>query len=169
MALTKEQAISILIFAAERRMNNELRYEKADFFRDEIISNIKYGFRENDLAKYVLVEITNGFYLGEVRNGMLNGFGVCLWYEDSGCHDFYLGYWKDGEMDGEDCIYCMKNAQSYYGGFVNGKFQGEECCFIDNSGLFFRAEFQQDNIVRVKYSNSGFTYGGKHYKGTSGW
>ena len=160
MELTKDRAVGMIFYAAEQRMKNELRF--ADFIQNELETYLKYSFNNDDLEKYDLIEFSNGFYLGNTSHGTLNGFGVRLYYVEGYNHNFYIGYWKDGEEHGEGGISCEKDTKTYFGGFANGKYEGDGH-IVKNSGLLFWAVFQQGEIVKVKQTTSGFSYGGQEY------
>lgn len=161
MTLSIEHALSMIHCAAEQRIKNELRF--ADFIKSEFQDSMQHYLSNDYLPNYELVEFENGFYLGEMQNGKRNGFGIRLWYKDGGHHNFYMGYWNDGHEHGDDGIYCMENAKTYFGGFVNGNFEGKDGYIVDNSGLLIRAEFQQGEIIKVKNNNASFTYNGKNF------
>jgi TonB family protein len=129
---------------------------------------LKYGLGIEDsekIARYELIEYSNGFYLGQIKNGKRDGYGTYLWYateDDDIC--FYSGYWKDGDFNG-DGFWCKSNSQSYCGSFENGKCEGL-CHFCNLGQLVFSAEFKNGEIIRVTEARNGFTFNGKHYDST---
>lgn len=87
---------------------------------------------------------TNGDkYVGEVKNGVREGYGTyyyhngdkyegmwvgnkkhgtgTLYYKDG---NLYVGHWKNSEKEGIGCLY-MKNGDKYHGEFKNGKKNGK--------------------------------------------
>lgn len=161
MALIIERALGMINYAVGQRAKNELRF--SDFIQNELQDCMQYYLSNDNLSNLELVEFENGFYLGEMQNGRRNGFGIQLWYKDGGYHNFYMGHWSDDYKHGDDGFYCMDNAKTYFGGFVNGNFEGEDGYIVDNSGLLIHAVFQQGEIVKVKDNNSSFTYNGKSF------
>ncbi len=94
--------------------------------------------------EYGKIEFSQGFYHGEIKNGMANGMGRV--YFNNG--DIYIGEMKDNCMTG---IGAMSTAKYItVGGFVNGKRQGH-CCTI-----YFGDDGWNDNR-RTKYYVGNYT------------
>lgn len=163
--MTKESALNRIIADIEDRF--ELRY--SEYVQYHLKSSIKCYLNSKEIAEYDLTEFNNGFYLGKWRNGKRNGFGVQYWYHcdgDSSDSSFYIGYWQDDQKYDEEGVFCYSNSQIYCGGFVNDKKEGEG--HLVRARLDIVADFKNDNIVKVIYSENDFTYNGRHFKNTIG-
>lgn len=162
--MDKSLAVRQIYAVADWRIRNQLR--NSEFMQEELRSALDYYFSEEKVSQYYLQEYSNGFYLGEIWNNERQGYGAYLWYNESPPNSVYIGYWEHGNKNGEG-FYLMTSGMCYYGEFVNDKFQGEHSHVVGSSGIEFEAEFYNDDIIKVLYSNGGFTYNGKSYGGGS--
>ena len=111
--MTKKDAVKTIIYAANERMEGELKY--SEYMQHELNTELKYGLGIEDaekIAGYELVDYSNGFYLGQIKDGKRDGYGTYLWYateDEDIC--FYSGYWKDGDFNG-DGFWGQSNSQS---------------------------------------------------------
>lgn len=153
-----------LITAAKDRRVFELRHSnemwsKLEWYINNILASEK-------IENYELLIYSDGFYLGETRNGMRNGYGAYLWWIEDENNDFYIGYWQNDNFHGEG-FYCYENSNSYYGEFNNNTSNGWGY-HADISGLVFLADYKNNEIVNVRSSNKDFSYGSKKYNKTTG-
>ena len=100
------------------------------------------------------------YYLGNIRNGKREGYGIVRYERGR----MYIGEWSNDVRNGEG--FDIQQNFCYHGYFVDGEYQGIGT--MVGEGLHVSADFNQGKIVSVRYSNGGFTFNGKHYKGTTG-
>ena len=91
---------------------NTLFYINFDTNSEKSISENKIGFFKKDY-KY-------GFYLGEFKDGNINGLGKYIW----NFGNFYLGKFKEGKRHGSG-KYVWAKGDFYIGKWKDGKINGE--------------------------------------------
>lgn len=156
--MDKSSAIRQINGAADWWFKNRLNKSSnlQEYFRDEL----EEFFLEDNVAKYQLQEYVNGFYLGEIQDNERHGYGIYLWNE-SHPNSIYLGEWQHGDKNGKG-VSLQASGICYQGGFVNGKYQGERS-YVVRDDIEFIADFHNDDIRKVHYSNCSFTYNGRSY------
>lgn len=95
------------------------------------------------------IEYTNGRYIGEVLNGLKNGYGKMIWYSG----DVYEGYFKNGMRSGKGTYY-FPTGDIYEGDWTNGEKHG--------IGKYYYAS--TDNLYFGEIVNNNWEgYGSYHY------
>ena len=95
------------------------------------------------------------FYLGFMQNSQREGYGIN--YHNS--NHFYFGEWHNNSYNGKGFLFQANYC--HYGDFLNGKRHGEG--IIVGKNMYVDADFDNNNISRVKNTLGGFTYNGKIY------
>ena len=112
---------------------------------------LKRQLKERSFGEYLTFTNTKGsqmHYVGQVKNGKANGFGVALLSTGSR----YEGEWRDNQRHGEG-KYFWADGEYYEGGFVNDKRNGEGTYHWPN-GEKYTGHWKND-----KRSGSGTFYG----------
>ena len=141
---------------ARQRAASDLSHSK--FMRDELRGVLDCVFQKDSVSQYKLIEFQNGFYIGDVLDGLWNGSGA-VYYANS--NNLYVGEWKGGKKHGSG-FYMMSNGICYCGDFYNNDFNGEGT-ITGGDGVEFHAMFENGEIKKVMTTNAAFTYGNNHY------
>lgn len=157
--MNNREAVSIITDFLNHKRNQELY--SCHYLLEELESAVYYHLRSVDINQYKLWVFDDSFYLGEVRNGKWNGYGFYYWYSEDGSRSngaLYMGGWKDGEKDGEDCFLFTMKGMCYYGSFKNGKEHCDHAHVISRNGIEFEGEFVDGRLTRVITANGSFKY-----------
>jgi hypothetical protein len=90
-------------------------------------------------------------YIGQVKNGSANGFGIGLFESGS----VYKGFWKDNMRHGKG-VFTWKDGERYEGNYLQDKREGEGDYYWKN-GEFYKGQWREDkrNGVGKLYKKSG--------------
>ena len=157
--MNNREAVSIITDFLDHRRNQELR--SCPYLLQELQTAVVYHLRSVDINQYKLWVFDDSFYLGEVRNGKRNGYGFYYWYSEDGSRSngtLYMGGWRDGEKDGDDCFHFSSQGMCYYGSYKMGKQHCDHAHLIHRNGTEFEGEFVNGKLTRVITANSSFTY-----------
>ena len=77
----------------------------SESMQDELNGMLEYYLSDNKLDNYQIVQLDNGFLLGEIKDGEVNGFAVHVWYQESIPHSLYIGNWEDSMRTGRASIF----------------------------------------------------------------
>ncbi len=160
--MDKGHAIRLIYGTANYVIQHQLR--NSESMQDELNGMLEYYLSDNKLDNYQIVQLDNGFLLGEIKDGEVNGFAVRVWYQESIPHSLYIGNWKDSMRNGEGFYILKGGGDCYFGEFRNNEFHGEQSHFVSSDGsVEFVASFINGVIEKVKYCSGPFTFNGKHY------
>lgn len=154
--MQKNDAIKKIYNVANQRAVSDLSH--SEFVRGELHDILNYIFQGDNVSQYELIEFQNGFYIGDVVDGLWNGNGA-VYYANS--NNLYVGGWRNGRKHGTG-FFMMSEGKCYYGDFCNNDFNGEGT-ITGRDGVEFSAIFENGEIRKVRTTKTAFTYGNKHY------
>jgi hypothetical protein len=126
------------------------KYDSLNFTLEKMkvqLVRLQREFRDKSFGEYLKFKSKKGnqlHYVGQVKNGKANGFGIALL--DSGSR--YEGQWKDGQRQGEGTFY-WPDGEYYVGTYENDKRSGFGTYYWPN-GEKYAGEWKED-----KRSGSG--------------
>lgn len=120
-------------------------------FSQEISSSYEFYLSEDKLSSYSIQEYSNGFYLGEFRNGEREGYGCYVWNDGS----LYLGEWSNSKKSGEG-LYIGDSGYVYIGMYRNGEKHGHGCEHHSN-GVEIEGDFEYGERITVMRASDSFT------------
>ncbi|RBA27592.1 MORN repeat-containing protein [Flavobacterium tibetense] len=90
-------------------------------------------------------------YIGQVKNGNANGFGIGFFESGS----IYKGNWKDNMRQGKG-VFTWKDGERYEGNYVDDRREGEGSYFWKN-GEYYQGQWREDkrNGYGKLYKKSG--------------
>lgn len=154
--MQKNDAIKKICKVANQRAASD--FSHSEFMKRELLEILDYTFQGDSMSQFVLVEFQNGFYIGDVVDGLWNGNGA-VYYADS--NNLYVGEWYNGRKHGTG-FYMMSEGKCYYGDFNNNDFNGEGTV-TGRDGLEFSAIFENGEIRKIRTTKTAFTYENNHY------
>lgn len=160
---TKESALIKIRSFIEKKLRYD--YSHSRYLQEEVMGNFAYYFSCERVEKYRLLELSNGFYLGEMRGNDYHGYGAYVWTNGAEPNSMYIGEWRDDKKNGAGA-YLMSTGMCYCGEFKNGNFHDERAYLTNYSGLEVDAEFSNDQLIYVWSANHDFTFNGKRYSRT---
>jgi hypothetical protein len=103
---------------------------------------VKYELNELKTPKAMLDLISSKGvkfqYIGQVKNGNANGFGIGFFESGS----VYKGFWKDNMRHGKG-VFTWKDGERYEGNYVEDKREGEGDYYWKN-GEFYKGQWRED-------------------------
>lgn len=121
------------------------------FFFIIIISALGYIAQSANVGKILFdVELTKGFYIGQLSDYSNEKMGMGLWYDYDG--NLYVGDFNHDRPEGKILIICKDNgkiknfpeASFFYGNFIRGKKEGKGYCYDSNGNLLYAGKFEND-------------------------
>lgn len=151
--MTKENAIREINVVVNTRIIRLLKCSEA--MQEELCTELDLHLSDEKIENYQLLEMANGFYLGEIENGQYNGYGIYMRYEGTNTNSLYMGGWCNNKRNGEG-LYFRSSGECYSGGFVNDFYQGEQSLLVKD-GVEIEADFFNGEICKVRYSSEPIT------------
>lgn len=130
------------------------KYDSLNFTLEKAkvqLARLQRQLRDKSFGEYLKFKSKKGnqlHYVGQVKNGKANGFGIALL--DSGSR--YEGQWKDNQREGEGMFY-WPDGEYYVGTYQNDKRSGFGTYFWPN-GEKYAGEWKED-----KRNGSGEFFG----------
>ena len=125
-------SINLMNFINEK-VTKELKQASGNVAPPPLISNN---------SPIMTLNVEDGKYIGEVKNGVPDGRGKLIYGGDL-TGDIYEGDFKNGEPDGKG-KYCHRNGNIYEGDMVKDKANGRGI-FYFKDGRRFEGEFKADS------------------------
>lgn len=158
--MNKASAVDLLSRFINEKLEHELRVSRS--FSEDLYEAKTYRLGRDCLQYYFLEEYSNGFYLGEIRNGKRNGYGFYYWFPDNRNDNLrgvlHMGYWRDGDERGEG-FHLESNGICSHGDFVDGKLHCSHAHVVGD-GVDYEGAFENGVLKNVLYSNSSFNFKG---------
>ncbi|QIB27932.1 copper amine oxidase N-terminal domain-containing protein [Caloranaerobacter azorensis] len=95
-----------------------------------------------DEKTYQRIDFEDGYYEGELLNGIPNGYGKCVWNNG----DIYEGNWFDGQKSGQG-KYIWANGDIYEGNWHEGRIYGKGKYTFAN-GDIYEGEFADGEMIK---------------------
>lgn len=131
---------------SQKTVPNETDAVDAILAENIIVKNelalVKYELNELKTPKAMLDLVSSKGvkfqYIGQVKNGNANGFGIGFFESGS----VYKGFWKDNMRHGKG-VFTWKDGERYEGDYVEDKREGEGDYYWKN-GEFYKGQWRDD-------------------------
>lgn len=150
----EEKEIDSLKRPSLEAISHTKKYDSLNFVLEKTkvqLSKIRRQLKQKSYGEYLEFKNIKGsrmHYVGQVKNGKANGFGIALL--DTGSR--YEGQWQNNQRHGEGTYY-WPDGEYYVGNYINDKRNGEGTYYWPN-GEKYAGQWKDD-----KRSGSGYFYG----------
>ena len=123
---------------------------------DNMSTCIKKINDDNKNKTYGRIDFENGYYIGELKNGIRNGEGEMTFKNG----DIYSGYYKNGKRNGKGKFYYKSG--EYKGDIYEGDYKNGEC---EGKGIYYfnrddehKGDRYEGNFKNEKSNGKGIYY-----------
>ena len=111
-------------------------------------------------SEFEIIDTSEYYYIGEVKDGKRNGKGICIWRENE---NIYAGEWKADKQIGSGVYIWTNRDDNVYVGEFDEHWLNGQGCLRWNNGDFYIGEFQNGQITGwgTKINADGLTATGQ--------
>lgn len=118
----------------------------------------------DDNHQWTVINYKNAIYLGSIlkKNNTKDGRG-CLFFSKN---NYYVGQWKEDQLNGFGTHYISNKVKEYEGSFTNGKYEGQGIQLFPNNNKYV-GQFKEGlfNGQGTLFYSQGNTYEGNFVNG----